>query len=133
MQISNIPKKIDYKEYLEVRWEIVMPISSFDKLNEEAKNNDWKIFSNPRNAASWSLRMKDNRVTKKRNLKFFAYDLGNFDEFVELEKKENYFDVIKDLETLWFDISSYFEKSEDIWEIIEKIHNFGDVKKNIDF
>jgi len=133
MQISNIPKKIDYKEYLEVRWEIVMPISSFEKLNEEAKNNDWKIFSNPRNAASWSLRMKDNRVTKKRNLKFFAYDLGNFDEFVELENKKNYFDVIKDLETLWFDISSYFEKSEDIWEIIEKIHNFGDVKKNIDF
>jgi len=37
MQIANIPKKINYKDYLEVRGEVVMPISSFDNLNKKAK------------------------------------------------------------------------------------------------
>jgi DNA ligase (NAD+) len=36
MQIDNIPKNIDYLDYLEVRGEVVMPLSSFEKLNKEA-------------------------------------------------------------------------------------------------
>ena len=133
MQIANIPKNIVYKEHLEVRGEVVMPISSFDSLNEEAKKTWTKVFSNPRNAASWSIRMKDNRVTKNRKLKFFAYDLANAKEFVEKEKKETYFDVIKDLDDLWFETSSYFEKCNWINELIHKIDNFWDIKKKIDF
>ncbi len=132
-QIENIPKTIDYKQHLEVRGEVVMPISSFNMLNDEALANDTKVFSNPRNAASGSLRMKDNRVTKKRKLQFFVYDISNFWEFVEQEQKETYFDTIKDLEKLWFSISSYFELSENIGEIISKINNFWDIKKEIDF
>jgi len=38
MMIDNIPKTIDYKEKLEVRGEVVMPISSFKKINSEAKD-----------------------------------------------------------------------------------------------
>ena len=133
MQIENIPKNIEYKDYLEVRWEVVMPISSFESLNEKAKIDWTKIFSNPRNAASWSLRMKDNRITKERKLQFFAYDLANFKEFRIKEKKEKYFEVIKDLEKLWFNISSYFEISKNIEWVIDKIQNFSDIKKKIDF
>lgn len=133
MQIENIPKKISYREHLEVRGEVVMPISVFHNLNEQAKKDWTKIFSNPRNAASWSLRMKDASVTKKRKLQFFAYDLANFDEFVKSEKIEKYYDVIKDLEKLWFSISSYFKKLNWIWEVIGAIDNFWDIKKTIDF
>jgi NAD-dependent DNA ligase len=46
------------------------------------------------------LRLKDASVTAKRNLKFFAYDLANFEEFRLKEKKETYFETIKDLENL---------------------------------
>lgn len=133
LQIANIPKKISYKKYLEVRWEVILPISSFDVMNEKAKKEGTKIFSNPRNAASWSLRMKDNSITKQRNLKFFVYDLANFDEF-RLEKWiDEYYRVIKDLEKFWFEISSYFNKCEGIWKIISSINNFWDVKSKIDF
>ena len=127
MQIKNIPKTIDYKQDLEVRGEVVMPISSFERLNREAQKKWEKVFSNPRNAASWSLRMKDNRVTKKRDLAFFAYDVNT--TFWEKE----YYNQIKNLENLWFDITSYFEKCENIWVVIDKIHNFGDTKKSLDF
>jgi DNA ligase (NAD+) len=50
--IKNIPKKIPYKDLLEVRGEVVMPISSFEKLNADFLKSGEKVFSNPRNAAS---------------------------------------------------------------------------------
>lgn len=133
MQIDNIPKKIKYKDLLEVRWEVVMPISSFEELNDNAKKQWTKIFSNPRNAASGSIRMKDNRITKERKLKFFAYDLANFEEFRIKENIENYFNVIKSLENLGFEISSYFKKFSSIKEVIKAINSFWDLKNSLDF
>gem|GEM_PF-993087 len=135
MQIKNIPKQIQYTKKLEVRGEVVMPISSFEMLNKEAKKNGEKIFSNPRNAASGSLRVLDTTITKKRNLKFFAYDLANFAEFVqnpptaplikgELKGDYTYYEVIKDLENLGFEISSYFKKCKNVEEVIKNIENF---------
>lgn len=133
LQIANIPKTIAYKNHLEVRGEVVMPISSFESLNEQAKKTGGKVFSNPRNAASGSMRMKDARVTKQRNLKFFAYDLANFDDFRVAENIDKYYEVIKDLENYGFEISSYFKKLDGISEVISAIENFWDVKKQIDF
>lgn len=133
MQIANIPKTIRYLDHLEVRGEVVMPISSFESLNAQAKIDGGKIFSNPRNAASGSLRMKDNTITKKRNLQFFAYDLANFDEYSDSENLHSYYKVIKAVEGLWFAISSYFLQCRGIGDIKHAIENFGDVKKTIDF
>lgn len=120
-QVANIPKKIPYKARLEVRWEVVMPISVFEELNKKALKEWTKVFSNPRNAASGSLRLLDASITKERKLKYYAYDLANFDEFASLEKKANYFDVIKDLESFWFEISSYFKRFSHIDELIKDI------------
>lgn len=133
LTIENIPKNITYLDNLEVRWEVVMPISSFQALNKEALENWQKTFSNPRNAASGSLRLLDASITKKRNLKFFAYDLANMEEFRIKENKQSYFDTIKDLESLWFEISSYFKKCKNIESVINEIKNFWDVKSQIDF
>lgn len=132
-QIANIPKRISYKEHLEVRGEVVMPISSFEKLNEEAKISWKKIFSNPRNAASWSVRMKDANITRERNLKFFAYDLANFSDFVEKNSLKKYFSVIQNLQNLGFEVSSYLKTFTWIEGIISAIENFWNVKKTIDF
>lgn len=132
-QIQNIPKKINYKNHLEVRGEVIMPISSFEKLNEEAKKEWKKVFSNTRNAASWSIRIKDISETKKRNLKFFAYDLANFADYVAETKISKYSEVIKSLNNLWFEISSYFKKFNWIEGIIDAIKNFWDERKKIDF
>lgn len=133
LQLENIPKKIKYTDDLEVRWEVVMPISSFKELNKKREKSWENLFSNPRNAASWSLRTLDINITKERKLKFFAYDLANFEEFRIKEKKDKYFDVIKDLEELWFEISSYFKACNWVSELIKEIDNFWNVKKQIDF
>lgn len=131
--LHNIPKKISYKNHLEVRGEVVMPISSFKALNQKALETGWKIFSNPRNAASGSLRLLDASVTASRNLKFFSYDLANFEDFRIKEQKETYYDTIKDLESFGFEISSYFLECKNIWEVIKNIENFWNLRESLDF
>lgn len=71
--IKTIPLKLFKNSNIEVRGEIYMPISSFNKLNEESKLSGEKIFANPRNAASGSLRQLDSSITAKRDLSMFTY------------------------------------------------------------
>ena len=85
-----------------------MPLSSFERLNNEAKHNDEKVFANPRNAASGSLRILDTSVTAKRDLKFFAYDISDFETYGSTE----YSLMIRSLSELGFEVSSYFEKCQ---------------------
>lgn len=57
----------------EVRGEVVMPKSAFDRLNKRQRANDQHLYANPRNAASGSLRMLDPAVTASRRLDFYPY------------------------------------------------------------
>jgi DNA ligase (NAD+) len=71
--IKAVPLKLFESKNLEVRGEIYMPKSSFEKLNQEAIANGDKVFANPRNAASGSLRQLDSKITAKRDLSMFTY------------------------------------------------------------
>ncbi len=77
LTIADIPHQITgAPPILEVRGEVYLRISEFEKLNAIAEKNDAKKYVNPRNAAAGSLRQKDARVAAKRNLSFWAYQLG---------------------------------------------------------
>jgi DNA ligase (NAD+) len=80
MQIVSIPKHITLKENIEIRGEVVMPITAFQELNIRRQNAGEKLFANPRNAASGSLRQLDWEVTKSRNLEFYAYSFPDLEE-----------------------------------------------------
>jgi len=76
--ISLIPHKLEGKapDVLEVRGEVYMPITAFDKLNEAQLKAGLAKYANPRNTAAGSLRQKDPAVTATRDLAFWSYQLG---------------------------------------------------------
>ena len=71
--IMAVPLKLFKNVDVDVRGEIYMPKTSFEKLNEENLKNGEKTFANPRNAAAGSLRQLDSSITAKRDLSMFTY------------------------------------------------------------
>ncbi|MGD9153043.1 MAG: NAD-dependent DNA ligase LigA [Gammaproteobacteria bacterium] len=76
--IQSVPLHLrdDYPHILEVRGEVIMPKAGFNKFNREAVKKGEKVFANPRNAAAGSLRQLDSKITAKRPLIFYAYEVG---------------------------------------------------------
>jgi len=76
--IRSVPLQLrgEAPPVLEVRGEIFMTRSAFQRMNERQRKLGEKEFVNPRNAAAGSVRQLDPAVTARRPLSFFAYGLG---------------------------------------------------------
>ncbi|WP_447529626.1 NAD-dependent DNA ligase LigA [Vreelandella sp. TE19] len=70
---DNVP------ELLEVRGEVIMQHKGFEALNERAREEESRVFANPRNAAAGSLRQLDPRITAKRPLEFHGYQVARLE------------------------------------------------------
>jgi DNA ligase (NAD+) len=83
--IADIPHRLskpsgnDVPAVVEVRGEVYMGTSAFERLNERTVAAGDKPFANPRNSAAGSLRQKDPNKTAERELSFWAYQLGDVD------------------------------------------------------
>jgi len=68
-------KKAGIPADFEVRGELLMPLSSFKKMNDEREAKGLSLFANPRNATAGTVRQLESRVTAERRLDFFSYVL----------------------------------------------------------
>jgi DNA ligase (NAD+) len=81
--IGSVPLRVDEKnlgvigrpQKFEVRGEVVMPASAFERLNKEREAAGQPKFANPRNSAAGAIRMLDSKVVARRKLDMFHYFL----------------------------------------------------------
>jgi DNA ligase (NAD+) len=76
------------KEF-EVRGEVIMPVASFERTNEDRERQGFAKFANPRNAAAGSIRVLDPNITALRRLDFYSYFLMNGRGFAGEEQWAN--------------------------------------------
>lgn len=100
LMIEDIPENIvpwmEIPEVIEIRGEVYVRRSVFASLNEKHKS-----FSNCRNLASGSLRVKDPKITQERQLSFFSYGVGYHSSAIP----DSYTEVLSWLNELGFKTS----------------------------
>jgi len=116
--IKTIPLKIDYEGVIEIQGEGLMPISSLNNYNKEAD----EPLKNARNAAAGALRNLNPKVTEKRNLLAYFYNIG-YIEGKSLETHKEMLNFIRDNRIPVFDYLKEFENIDDLIKEIQKIEN----------
>ena len=129
--VRSIPLRLrgnDYPAEFEIRGEIFMPRSSFERLNREREERNLTPFANPRNAAAGTLKMQDSAEVAKRGLDCFLYFvLGENLPF------DNHFDSLKKAAEWGFKISTDMKKCRRIAEVIDFLHHWDIARKNLPY
>lgn len=131
--IKTLPKKLKIANpprILEVRGEVYMSKQDFLSLNERNSKNGEKLFANPRNAAAGSLRQLDTSITADRNLRYFAYTLGEFSEDFIFDTQE---ELIKKLNLLGFTTTKEVELCSNLDEILSFYDEMKEIRHSLDY
>ena len=127
--IKTIPQKLTKPINLEVRGEVYMPVTSFERLNQENIEKGLKEFANPRNAAAGSLRQLDAKITAQRDLHFFAYTAISEDKNLF----KTHYESLQLLEELGFETNKNYSLVRGIKPVIEKCNYWADERFNLDY
>ena len=117
-----------YPAEFEIRGEVLMPWSVFDRLNEERARNEEPLFANPRNAASGTLKLQDSSVVAKRSLDAYLYFMLG-----EELPAEGHYENLKAAEQWGFKISDTTCKCSTIEEVFAFIDRMDSERKNLPF
>ena len=128
--IRNIPLKIETDlPVLEVRGEVYMPREVFVELTTEQELNGEKTFKNPRNAAAGSLRQKNPKITSKRKLDIFTFNIQRI-EGKELSSHKESLDFIK---ALGFNTVPFYTSCRSIEDALAEINRIGEIRGTLPF
>ena len=122
--IKDIPKNIlfkDFPEDIEIRGEVFIKNSNFEKLKDK--------FANPRNAASGSLRQKNPDDTRKIPLNFIAYTFG----YEKGLKVNNQFDFLKKLNFWGFKVNPLNKVISGVNNLLVNYQEIEMKRSNLDF
>ena len=84
LNLVTYPIDVRDIDVLEVRCEVYLPVSTFERLNETQEMNGKKLFANPRNAAAGILRTKNVDVVKEAELRAFAFNVQRIESSDEM-------------------------------------------------
>lgn len=117
-----------YPAEFEIRGEVLMPWSVFDRLNEERARNEEPLFANPRNAASGTLKLQDSSVVAKRSLDAYLYFMLG-----EELPAEGHYENLMAAARWGFKISDTTCKCSTIEEVFAFIDRMDSERKNLPF
>ena len=129
MQIKSVPKFLKENIDIEVRGEIVLPISKFHELNKKRMAEGEEIFANPRNAASGTLRQIDAEIVKERGLDCYFYFIVDTEKYNLSTHKE----ALDYIEKLGLKTTKIGEVISTTKELEKRIEFWKDEREKLDY
>ena len=126
--IGNVPKSIKETKKLIVRGEALITKKDFEALNKEREELEEIPFANARNAAAGGLRQLDSAESKKRRLKFFAYQIANYKDF----DLTNEYKSMEFLSGLGFTVEGV-HPNIDAKKVLETYYNIQENRSKMDY
>jgi len=129
--IKEIPHYLvgKYPREIEIRGEIYMSNSEFEKLNSIRVAQSLPVFANPRNAAAGSVRQLDSQITASRKLGFFAYNWGFASESIGGTLVE----VRELIKSLGFNLNHPVELCSNLDQMLFFYNKIYENRSNLDF
>lgn len=127
--INSIPMKLKEPVTIEVRGEVFMPKSEFLKINTLREEEGEPIFANPRNAAAGSLRQLDSKITAKRNLDIFIFNVQKAD----VTPYDTHSNSLTYLKELGFKINEETVLCKSVDDVIDAINSFGELRSKLGY
>lgn len=126
--IRTIPLKLhgDYPSEFEIRGEILMPFSTFNRLNQEKAEVGEPLFANPRNAAAGTLKLQNSALVARRQLTCFLYYIPG-----EITPASTHYGNLMKAKEWGFHIPSYIRLAGSFDEIWAFIMYWNEERKNL--
>lgn len=123
-----LPAGMDWPSEFEIRGEVLMPWSSFEKLNAEREARGEQLFANPRNAASGTLKSKDPRVCAERHLDAYLYYLLGDDI-----PGESHYENLQIARKWGFKVSDAMMLASHVDEVMQFINHWDEARHALPF
>ena len=127
--VKTIPMEINENIDITVRGEVFISKKDFEKMNQEREENEEELFANARNAAAGSLRQLDSKITKKRPLDIYIFNVQK----IEGKKFNSHFEELEYLAKLGFNVNPVRIACHSMEEIEKAIKKIGDDRENLTF
>ena len=127
--VKSIPKKLNEPVNIIVRGEVFIGSKEFEKMNEEREVMGEPLFANARNAAAGSLRQLDSKITAKRPLDIFIFNVQRLEgnQFNSHNEQLNY------MKKLGFNVNPIHDYCKTIEEAIEAVNKIGENRDKLTF
>ena len=127
--VKTIPMQLKENIDITVRGEVFISKEDFEKMNQEREENEEELFANARNAAAGSLRQLDSKVTAKRPLDIYIFNVQKIDgmEF------NSHFEELEFLAKQGFNVNPVRIPCKDIEEVKKAIAKIGEMRENLTF
>ena len=127
--IKTIPMELKEKLDIIVRGEVFISKKDFEKMNQEREEDEKELFANARNAAAGSLRQLDSKITAKRPLDIYIFNVQK----IEGKEFNSHFEELEYLSKLGFNVNPVRIDCKNIEEIENAIKKIGEERENLTF
>lgn len=127
--IKTIPMKLKDPIDIIVRGEVFIAKDNFEKMNQERVENEEELFANSRNAAAGSLRQLDSKITEKRPLDIYIFNVQK----IEGKEFNSHYEELEYLSKQGFNVNPVRIDCKTMQEIEKAIQEIGDKRETLTF